>query len=202
MTELVIPKASDRSTAIAWARVLVESSDVLFLDTETTGLGRGAEIVDLSIIASDGTVIANQLVRPVRPIPIDAMLIHGITNDHVKDAPSWSEVLEIFWPILHGHVVVAYNSSFDRMMIEQCCAASGIEMPSISWQCAMRAYAAFRKDSRLPSQGYRWRPLHEAADSFGLVVPTHRALADAAACRGVVLGMAGAVRQSSTSADW
>lgn len=190
MTSHVIPKASDRPTAIAWARAVASSADVLFLDTETTGLGPMAEIVDLSIVSPDGSVMVNQLIRPVRPIPIDAMLIHGITNDHVADAPTWREVLIQVGPLLEGRTIVAYNSSFDRSMIEQCSAAAGLTLPTIAWQCAMRAYAAFRKDPRLRSQGYRWRPLHEAADSFGLNIPTHRALSDAMACRGVVLGMA------------
>jgi DNA polymerase III subunit epsilon len=186
----VIPKAVDRPTAIQWAQALLDAGDVVFLDTETTGLGGQAEIVDLAIIAVDGTVLINQLVRPVRPIPIDAMLIHGITNDHVADAPPWCDVLEMARPVVSGRVVVAYNSSFDRGMMQQCCAAATIEMPQIDWECAMRAYAAFRKDARLRAGGYRWRPLHEAAESFRLSIPTHRALADAMACRGVVLGMA------------
>jgi DNA polymerase-3 subunit epsilon len=202
VTDKEFPKPSDRTTAIAWAKAIVTTSDVLFLDSETTGLGPRAEIVDLSVIALDGSIVFNQLVRPVRPIPIDAMLIHGITNEHVADAPAWSEVLEVIRPLLHGRVVVAYNSSFDRSMIEQCCAAAAATLPAMTWHCAMRAYASFRKDPRLPSQGYRWRPLHEAADSFGLTIPTHRALADAMACRGVVLGMAAASRfQPSTFAS-
>jgi DNA polymerase III epsilon subunit-like protein len=190
VTEKILAVPRDRSSAILWAKTLVNRPDVVFLDSETTGLGPQAEIVDLSIVAIDGSVIFNQLVRPRRKIPVDATLIHGITNDHVKDAPEWAEALQLAHEHLHGRTVIAYNSSFDRGMIEQCCAAAAIELPAMQWHCAMRAYAAFRKDPRLPSQGYRWRPLHEAADSFGLSIPTHRALADAMACRGVVLGMA------------
>jgi DNA polymerase-3 subunit epsilon len=191
VTKREIPKATDRASAVQWAKTLLASGDVLFLDTETTGLGKQAEIVDLSIVAADGTVLLNQLVRPARPIPIDAMLIHGITNEHVADAPAWGDVLEMARPLITGKIVVAYNSSFDRGMIEQCCTFATIDLPAIQWQCAMRAYAAYRKDPRLPSQGYRWRPLHEAAESFRLTIPTHRALADAMACRGVVVGMSG-----------
>ena len=185
-----IPKAIDRVTAIRWARVLTASDDVVFLDTETTGLGRLAEIVDLSIVAIDGTILLNQLVKPSRPIPIDAMLIHGITNDHVADAPAWCDVVEMARPMISNRIVVAFNSSFDRGMIQQCCAAAMVDTPQIEWQCAMRAYAAFRKNASERSGGYRWRPLHEAAEAFRLRVPTHRALADAMTCRGVVLGMA------------
>ena len=185
-----VPKAVDRPTAIQWAQALLALDDVVFLDTETTGLGGQAEIVDLAIIAADGTVLVNQLVRPARPIPIDARLIHGITNEHVAGAPMWCDVLEMARPVIAGRIVVAYNSSFDRGMMQQCCAAATVEMPHVEWECAMRAYAAFRKDARLRAGGYRWRPLHEAAGSFRLSIPTHRALADAMACRGVVLGMA------------
>jgi DNA polymerase-3 subunit epsilon len=187
---IVIPKAVDRLSAVAWARSLVAREDVLFLDTETTGLGPRAEIVDLAVVAVDGTVLVNQLVKPARPIPIDAMLIHGITNDHVASAPSWSEVIDQVAPLLEGRTVIAYNSSFDRDMLAQCCVAASVELPALSWECAMRAYAAYRKDPTRRSGGYRWRPLHEAAESFGLPVPTHRALADALACHGVVSRMA------------
>jgi DNA polymerase-3 subunit epsilon len=184
-----IPKPSDRRTAIEWARAVTADKDLLFLDTETTGLGKQAEIVDLSIVALDGTVVFNQLVRPARRIPIDAILIHGITNEHVASAPIWSEVIETVRSILSERLVVAYNSSFDRAMVEQCTAAAQVDCPPIEWHCAMRAFAAYRKDVRLPSQNYRWRPLHEAAEWCGLSIPTHRALADAMACRGVVLRM-------------
>ena len=184
-----VPKPTDKASAIAWAKALLQLREVLFLDTETTGLGPLAEIVDLSIIAADGAVLLNQLVKPSRPIPIDATLIHGITNDHVVDAPDWCAVLEMARPVLSGKVVVAYNSSFDRGMIQQCCTAAAVDVPVMEWQCAMRAYAAYRKDARLRAGGYRWRPLHEAAESFRLAIPTHRALADAMACRGVVMAM-------------
>lgn len=184
-----VPKPSDRRTAVAWANAVVAVPGMLFLDTETTGIGPRAEIVDLAIVDLDGQVLVNQLVKPDRPIPIDAMLIHGITNDHVANAPRWPEVLEEHRALMAGRLIVAYNSSFDRGMIEQSCDAISAVRPDIEWHCAMRAYAAFRKDPRLPSQGYRWRPLHEAADACGLAVPTHRALADAEACRGVVLRM-------------
>ena len=54
MIDRVIPKASDRQSAVLWARGLLDSGDVLFLDTETTGLGPQAEIIDLAIVATTG----------------------------------------------------------------------------------------------------------------------------------------------------
>jgi len=185
-----LPKPNDRATAVSWATSLLTDPGTVFLDTETTGLGKWAEIVDIAIVAADGEVLLNQLVQPVRPIPVEAMFVHGISNDHVREAPSWGEIADRVRGLLDGRTVVAYNSSFDRIMIEQSCVAVALTPFAFQWQCAMRAYAAYRKDPALPSGGYRWRPLHEAADAFGIAVPTHRALADAETCRAVVMWMA------------
>ena len=61
------------------------------LDTETTGL-KDAEICQIAIIDHTGEVLFNTLVKPVKPIPSDAVRVHGITNEQVQNAPSWAEV--------------------------------------------------------------------------------------------------------------
>ena len=58
----------------------------VFLDTETTGLNDLAEIVEISILDDDGLVLLDTLVRPRRPIPADAIRIHGIRNEMVAEA--------------------------------------------------------------------------------------------------------------------
>lgn len=49
----------------------------LFIDTETTGLGDDAEIVEICIIDSHGFILLNTLVKPTKPIPDEAIAIHG-----------------------------------------------------------------------------------------------------------------------------
>ncbi|HHJ4165905.1 TPA: exonuclease domain-containing protein, partial [Raoultella ornithinolytica] len=51
----------------------------LFIDTETTGLGEDAEIVEICIIDSHGSIMLNTLIKPTKPIPDEAIAIHGIT---------------------------------------------------------------------------------------------------------------------------
>ncbi|MEZ4497878.1 MAG: exonuclease domain-containing protein [Thermomicrobiales bacterium] len=62
-------RREDRDRAIAWARSVVSDSRVIYLDTETTGLDRTAEIIDIALVTNDGAVLFNTLVKPVRPIP-------------------------------------------------------------------------------------------------------------------------------------
>jgi DNA polymerase III epsilon subunit-like protein len=58
----------------------------IFLDTETTGTDEDDRLCQLAYKIEDGTVV-NELFNPGKPISIDAMSIHHITNDMVKDKP-------------------------------------------------------------------------------------------------------------------
>ena len=64
---------------------------VIYLDTETTGFGPRAEIVDIAAVSAAGEVLLESLVQPTRRIPADATRVHGITNADVKDAPAWCD---------------------------------------------------------------------------------------------------------------
>jgi len=183
----------NRIDAIRWAREMIANPDVVFLDTETTGLGRDAEVVDLAIVDLAGTPIVDQLVRPLRPIPADAIFIHGISNRDVAEAPLWSQIAPDVRNLLHRRTIVAYNAPFDRAMVDQCNTLAGLHAIDASWFCAMRAFTAFRRDCPDGPRNRGWHSLTTAARTLGQPAPSHRALADAQACRAVVLKMAEAV---------
>jgi DNA polymerase-3 subunit epsilon len=55
------------------------------LDTETTGLGHDAEIIEIAIIcAFSGKTFINTLVKPRNPIPPSATAIHGKCRRVIK----------------------------------------------------------------------------------------------------------------------
>lgn len=66
--------------------------DRIFIDTETTGLGDDAEIVEICLIDSAGFIMLNTLVKPTKPIPAEATAIHGITDEMVMYAPTWKDI--------------------------------------------------------------------------------------------------------------
>lgn len=180
-----------RARAIEWARTTAVSGNVVYLDTETTGLGAGDEIVDIAIVGADGAVLIDTLVRPTNSIPLVASGIHGIRDRDVVDAPTWSEIYPRLFNIFDSRIVVVYNATFDAQMVRQCCSKSQIAEPMLDWQCAMRAYADFEG---LPgrSGGFRLHSLESAARRFGITPGGHRARADAEVCRAVVQAMAAA----------
>ena len=56
---------------------------------------------------------AEGLVNPGRPIPQEATDVHKITDDDVKDAPTFEGVAAEVAAMLAGCVPAAYNAAFD-----------------------------------------------------------------------------------------
>src|SRR5207249_12089207 len=53
-----------RQDVITWARQVVEESETLILDTETTGLDDDDEVIQLAIIDMQGNVLLDTLAKP------------------------------------------------------------------------------------------------------------------------------------------
>jgi len=179
-----------RAKAITWALGVVDDPRVVYLDTETTGFGPRAEIVDIAVVSASGDVVLESLVQPSQRIPADAIAIHGITNADVKNAPAWCELYDELLRVLAGRRIIVYNVIFDRQMVNQACDRFSLDAPAADWECAMRKYAGFYGNWDPGKRWYRFQKLEHAVVAFGAQPGGHRAAADAFACRAVVLGMA------------
>ncbi len=181
----------DKIEAIETARRWIELKPV-YLDTETTGLDNQAEIADIAIVDNDGTELVNTLVRPTRPIPVEATWIHGIKNEDVVDAPTFADILPNL--ILHfEYLTVIYNRNYDVRLMAQSAKANKIDwLPLTNTVCAMELYAQFHGDWNEYHQSYRWQKQAVAARQLGIEIPAdlHRAAADANLCRLIVEAMA------------
>ena len=168
------------------------TEDTVILDTETTGLSKSSEIVEISIIDIHGNVLLDTLVRPKRKIRSDnkATAIHGITNDMLVSAPQWKDIHEQVCSILHGKNVVIYNAEFDLRLMEQTAEKYGLTMPGINAECLMMTYGAW---DGTPSKykGFKWHKLADAAKALGVAVDgqTHRSLTDCKTTLGVLKKM-------------
>lgn len=183
----------ERARVAAWARARIANPATLFLDTETTGLGAEAEIIDLAIVDLHGNALIDTLISPLRPIPPETSRVHGLVDADVAGAPAWAEVYPALDALLRQRPIVVYNASFDRRMIGNCCAAHGLPETPGEWHCAMQHYAAWagvRSSHR--HQRYRFQKLGDALAAFDLPPGNHRALADAQACRALVFALANA----------
>ena len=180
------------------ARAWLEAN-ALILDTETTGLGDDAEVVELALVDCAGAVLLDTLVRPSGPVPAEAAAIHGITDAMLAGAPTWSEILARFCDLVEGRQVVIYNREFDVRVIRQTAHRYGLpapqgfdlELDGSAVHCAMQAYAGFHGEWSEEKGQYRWQRLSAAAAQQGVTVTNaHRALGDCLMTLGVVRAMA------------
>ncbi|MDT3252772.1 3'-5' exonuclease [Serratia sp. root2] len=171
--------------------------DRLIFDTETTGLGVDAEIVEISIIDCNGFIMLNTLIKPTKSIPSEATAIHGITDEMVANAPTWRDVHGAVGAMFFEHGFVAYNASFDARMIIQSARLNGLGYDGLcsfigeNSHCAMLAYAEYYGEESNRG-GYKWQKLTAAAEQQGVVIEgtPHRALSDCLTTLGVIKAMA------------
>ena len=172
------------------------SPDTLLFDTEATGLGDDAEIIEITIMDSSGQVLLDTLVKPSKAIPEESTAFHGITDSMVANAPTWPQVHDLVIAAFKGRTVLAYSIGFDLKILRRMATMHGLDMPAETVnaehivmleggtvvQCVMRAYAVLwheRTTSERSTGGYRWKSLGDACRSQGIdAAGAHRSKPD------------------------
>lgn len=174
----MISSATQRD-AVLQARQVLDLRPV-YLDTETTGLDKAAEIVEISVVDTDGTTLVDTLVRPSQSIPADVIRVHHITNEMVQKAQPWPFLWNSIRPAFSNRVVVIYNSDFDIRMIKQT-----HDRYKMRWDFTgrpfdlMALYAKFNGEWDPNRRAYRNISLDAAGKNCRIPLPnSHRALAD------------------------
>lgn len=158
--------------------------DIVFLDTETTGLNRDGKdrIVEISIIDGRGDILLDTLVNPQRSIPAEASKIHGITTLMCYSKPTLQDLEITICNILRGKLLVIYNSAYDCSFLSPMMISEPIQI-----DCCMTRFARFWGDWIDHHRDYKRKTLEFAAKQAGHKWrgKSHRALSDAQACRTV-----------------
>ncbi|MEQ1799583.1 MAG: 3'-5' exonuclease [Lacibacter sp.] len=95
------------------------------IDLETTGINVGSDrIVEIAIvkIMPDGTrQVKRKLINPEMPIPPGATEVHGISNEMVKDAPTFKQAANEIKMFMANSDLAGYNSNrFDiPLLVEE-----------------------------------------------------------------------------------
>jgi len=91
----------------------------IFLDTETTGLSaeNGDRIIEIGCVELvNRKLTGNNLhfyINPERDSHEDALKVHGISNEFLRDKPKFAEVAQDILNYVAGAEVIIHNAAFD-----------------------------------------------------------------------------------------
>ncbi len=105
----------------------------IVLDTETTGLDPddGHRIVEIGAVELENLLptgrVYHQYVNPERPVPRDAVAVHGLTDAFLADKPVFPAVSGAFLAFIGDARLVIHNAAFDLRMLNAEFARLGAE---------------------------------------------------------------------------
>ena len=95
----------------------------IVIDTETTGLdpANGDRLIELGCVEIINRIPTgrefHRYLNPERDVHRDAVAVHGLTAEFLKDKPLFKDVVEEFLDFLGDAPLVAHNASFDMAFI-------------------------------------------------------------------------------------
>ncbi|MDN2480521.1 DNA polymerase III subunit epsilon [Vibrio agarivorans] len=97
---------------------------IVVLDTETTGMNReggphyeGHRIIEIGAVEIINRKLTGRhyhvYIKPDREIQPDAIEVHGITDEFLRDKPQYNEIHQEFVDFIRGAELIAHNAPFD-----------------------------------------------------------------------------------------
>jgi DNA polymerase III subunit epsilon len=97
----------------------------IFLDTETTGLSaaNGDRIIEIGCVELVNRKLTSNnkhfYLNPGRDSHEDALKVHGISNEFLKDKPKFSEIAEELLAYCAGAEIIIHNAPFDLSFLNK-----------------------------------------------------------------------------------
>lgn len=169
----------------------------VFLECKPSRLEPQAEVVELALIDTDGSILLDELVRPKRRIKLAAIEVHGITNEVAQQAPPWKEVWTKADKLIYGRSVGVFSLEAQLNWIMQCNHSDFLRWnhnPALFF-CIQKLHTQHQSSWQRATNTYRTYSLEKAATLLGLPSEPsayrRRALEDARLARQILLAMAG-----------
>jgi DNA polymerase III subunit epsilon len=163
------------------------------IDFETAAYRRDSACSVGLVKVVDGAIV-DRAVHLIRPPERQFVFtyIHGLTWKDVEAADDFG----CLWPKLGSFLdgadfFAAHNASFDKGVLRACCAAYGLDAPSMPFRCTVQ----------IARRVWNIRPtkLSDVCAKLNIALNHHEALSDATACAKIVLAAASAQAPAALS---
>lgn len=109
----------------------------IVFDTETTGFeyAKGHRLIEIGAVELINHMPTgktyHQYINPEREVPEDAVKVHGLTYDFLKDFPIFDKVADQWLEFIGDAKLVAHNASFDMNFVNY--ELKQLGKPEMSW---------------------------------------------------------------------
>ena len=158
-----------------------DSPDFVAVDFETASHTRDSACAVALVVVRENRIVKRvcRLIRPPRS-EFRFTYIHGISWEDVAGEKTFGELWPSLAPLLQNvRFLAAHNASFDRSVLQACCAVYGLELPDLPFLCTMK----------LARDLWNLRPttLPDVCRHLDIPLKHHDAASDAEACARIVL---------------
>ncbi|WP_445766708.1 DNA polymerase III subunit epsilon [Rheinheimera sp.] len=115
----------------------------IILDTETTGINPkdGHRIIEIGCVELINRRFTGNnfhvYINPQRIIDAEAVAVHGITNERLKDEPVFRQIAKSFYDYIQGAELVIHNAAFDVGFINHEFSMLQPPLPPVAQYCTV-----------------------------------------------------------------
>ncbi|PXY91706.1 3'-5' exonuclease [Gilliamella apis] len=119
------------------------NKEYLVMHAHTMGLNENFddEIVEIAIVNNNEKVLLNTLVKPKKNISDSAIQIHKITDEIVKNSPTFLDIYDDLKSILCNKKVYIYNASFLLDILKSTLNINKLELINFDAKCVMNLFS-------------------------------------------------------------
>lgn len=150
---------------------------IIFFDLETTGLDiandRIIEIAYIKVYPNGDEESFTYRINPERPIPAESTAVHGITDEDVKDCPTFKEKAKKIAADFKGCDLAGYNSArFDLPMLAEEFLRADVDI-DLSTRKMIDVQTIFhKKEQRTLSAAYKFYCQQDLVDAHAAMADT------------------------------
>ena len=102
----------------------MEKERKLVLDTETAGLDFNEDkIIEIGVVELKENILTqnyfHEYINPIKDISLSAKKIHGISNEYLKDKPTFNNIAQKLIDFIKDDTLIIHNASFDTNFINK-----------------------------------------------------------------------------------
>lgn len=172
---------------------------IAFIDLETTGVSlstdRIVEIAIIKLLPDNSRQVKRKLINPEMPIPQASSDIHGISDEMVKDAPTFKQAANEIKVFIDGCDLGGYNSNrFDIPILMEEFLRVGLDVDLSKRKMVDVQHIFYTMEPRTLSAAYKFFCNKELVDA-------HSAEADVSATIDVFMAQLGRYTQLGNSVE-